>query len=648
MRRILLEKLILLFPYLLLIESFRMQDIVKNVTLFNGTSFDIVRKAIDRDHFTYAQVEEGMSLSIILNQRTNFSCFYMEARGGDYEIYISKDAKRIGELCRSLSITQDIVSPHSYRFCCNYDMNGEMLTVMKTDKGSLRLFEIETQECNEHMTFLKNCSGCSGVCNECLQVDDKCISCTENPDAEGCSYFCTKDCAPGKCRENKTCSMCKPGYYGATCQKCQNGTLCGKDCSENGDCLRQCTEGLFGSNCDKNCSTHCKNCLLSADNCTECYHGIPPYCSNKSQLTSEQTMTMMVAGGGGLLILTFLFICFLNIIRRLCVTPPIHSYGFIETQDNEMLPLPHSHQYTDPEPPDDYINTSHRLSVDEFLICVPHKKLNHGLQREFKRIPHTMTDSYDAAVDPKNKSRNRYKNVYPYDFSRVVLDTSDIAGSGDYINACFVNGLEKRRAYIAAQGPFTEETVLDFWRMIWQMRSVKIVMLTNLLENGKMKCIRYWPNTETRIGPFIIRTENHNTSRRYTIRHITIRKGIEVRHVTQYQYTDWFTTRVPANVDSILMFRNLLNCDISDTDGPIIIHCSSGTGRTGTFIALDYLLYEGTKTGTVDVEGCIRALRQQRAYAVQSTDEYVFLHDALFEGFSCAQENGIFEMDVSV
>lgn len=67
---------------LTLTESFRMQDIVKNVTFLNGTSFDIVRNAIDRDHFTYAQVEEGMHLSIILNQRTNFSCFYMEARGG--------------------------------------------------------------------------------------------------------------------------------------------------------------------------------------------------------------------------------------------------------------------------------------------------------------------------------------------------------------------------------------------------------------------------------------------------------------------------------------------------------------------------------------------------------------------------------------
>lgn len=259
------------------------------------------------------------------------------------------------------------------------------------------------------MTVLKNCSGCSGVCNECLQVDDKCISCTENPTAEECSYFCVKDCVPGKCRKNKTCSLCKPGYYGAKCQKCPNGTLCGEDCLENGECLGHCDEGWFGPDCDKKCSSPCRNCLLSADNCTECYYGIPPHCRSMYKLhclysysyqtyyiwsvpfsytgekfTSDDAMTMMVAGGGGLLILTFLFICFLNIIRRLCVTPPIHSYGFIETQDNEMMPLPHSHQYTDPEPPDDYMNTSHRLSIDEFLLRVPHKKLNHGLQREFK------------------------------------------------------------------------------------------------------------------------------------------------------------------------------------------------------------------------------------------------------------------------
>ncbi|XP_062588076.1 receptor-type tyrosine-protein phosphatase kappa-like [Saccostrea cucullata] len=234
--------------------------------------------------------------------------------------------------------------------------------------------------------------------------------------------------------------------------------------------------------------------------------------------------------------------------------------------------------------------------------------------------------------------------VFVDDSSRVVLDTSDFPGSSDYINACFVHGFHKQRAYIASQGPFTEETVLDFWRMVWQMRSVKIVMLTNLTEEGNMKCLKYWPNTEALIGPFLIKTERQNTCRRYIIRHIKLKLGIEERVVKQYQYTAWYTTRVPNNVDSLLLFRNLVMSDVSDDDGPIIVHCSAGVGRTGTFIALDYLLDEGISTGYLDVVGYIQILRQQRAYAVQSTDEYIFLHDALVEGFTSKHENRSIEI----
>lgn len=59
-----------------------MQDIVKNVIFLNGISFDIVRKVIDRDYFIFVQVEEGVFLSIIFNQKVNFFCFNMEVRGG--------------------------------------------------------------------------------------------------------------------------------------------------------------------------------------------------------------------------------------------------------------------------------------------------------------------------------------------------------------------------------------------------------------------------------------------------------------------------------------------------------------------------------------------------------------------------------------
>ncbi|XP_062584487.1 receptor-type tyrosine-protein phosphatase T-like [Saccostrea cucullata] len=425
---------------------------------------------------------------------------------------------------------------------------------------------------------------------------------------------------------------------------CRCSVHCEGECSYQGHCSGNCSEGWFGSSCHQKCSSHCKRCEESPYNCTECYHGYPPLCSSEKLYISEETMTMMMAGGGIILVLVLITICIIIIIRKLCQSSNQgDTYGFIETQDIELEPMSQTNPYADLESAQ-YINDSNRMTVDEFILNVHHKKLNHAFRREFKKIPYRMNESYYAAIDPKNKSRNRYKKVYPYDSSRVVLDTSDFPGSSDYINACFVHGFHKQRAYIASQGPFTEETVLDFWRMVWQMRSVKIVMLTNLTEEGNMKCLKYWPNTEALIGPFLIKTERQNTCRRYIIRHIKLKLGIEERVVKQYQYTAWYTTRVPNNVDSLLLFRNLVMSDVSDDDGPIIVHCSAGVGRTGTFIALDYLLDEGISTGYLDVVGYIQILRQQRAYAVQSTDEYIFLHDALVEGFTSKHENRSIEI----
>nr|XP_022313204.1 uncharacterized protein LOC111118170 [Crassostrea virginica] len=753
-----------------------MKDVKNRTVLYGGSKPRDLYKATDGDIYTYVQTTEGMNVafSVVFERRKNFSCFYMRARGGIYDIYISQNDTDIGDVCRSFSLMENDLSPHMVRFCCDKNMDGEMLTVMKIGYGFLRLFEINVEDCVEHMDSLKTCGGCNGSCSLCLQVDSECISCKDTPNGIGC---CSRNCASENCDTKGACAKCMPGYYGPYCRQCPSGqygencahrcpkgcrfkckpkdgscsgcekgfynlpscdlrcnsafpycqsctnssyceqcnmgrygatcshkcsdqceicvnltscmqcrsgyygplcssecpvqcssckndTFCDNcppdrkgptcscskhcmgDCSEDGTCPGNCTNGWFGSDCLQKCSDRCKHCIASADNCTECVYGIPPRCIS-SFFISEETMTMMMVGGGGILLMVLIFICIVVIIKRLCISPRIHSYGFIETQDVQMEPMEQSNPYSNPEQEDEYINTANRLSVDEFILGVQHKKLNYGFRREFKKISYTMNDSFDAAIDPKNKSRNRYKNIYPYDFSRVVLDTSDVAGSSDYINACFVHGFERQRFFIAAQGPFTEETVMDFWRMVWQMGSVKIVMLTNLTEAGKMKCVKYWPNTQTLLGPYQIRMERQNTSRRYILRHIKIKKGIEERQVTQYQYTDWYTTQVPSSVDSVLMFRNLIMSDVTENDGPIIVHCSAGTGRTGTFIALDYLLREGLETGTVDVVAFIRALRQQRAYAVQSTDEYIFLHDALVEGFSSAYENGTFEIEGS-
>uniref|UniRef100_A0A8W8N3Q1 protein-tyrosine-phosphatase n=1 Tax=Magallana gigas TaxID=29159 RepID=A0A8W8N3Q1_MAGGI len=268
----------------------------------------------------------------------------------------------------------------------------------------------------------------------------------------------------------------------------------------------------------------------------------------------------------------------------------------------------------------EYTNTiAYRVPVDDFVKY-------HGIRREnqineeeeFSKIPTGLMELYKVAVQKDNVSKNRYRYVYPYDFCRVVLNTSGEEGSNDYINACYVEGVEVERAYIAAQGPFTPETLDDFWKMAWQENSSRIVMLTNLFEGDTMKCLKYWPNDVMEFGDIVVRLESQEEYEMYTIRHMTMHQDDLVKAVTQFHFTGWPDRGVPETVDSLLRFRDLVKNDRPEQDGPIIIHCSAGIGRTGTFIALDYLLDEGAAKESVDVINCVSKLRQQRAHSIQT------------------------------
>jgi protein tyrosine phosphatase len=77
---------------------------------------------------------------------------------------------------------------------------------------------------------------------------------------------------------------------------------------------------------------------------------------------------------------------------------------------------------------------------------------------------------------------------------------------------------------------------------------------------------------------------------------------------------------VPDVVWSLLAFRRRVRwfyCSVSLSEGPLLVHCSAGVGRTGTFIALDMLLDQADKTGSVDVMGIVKHLRQHRMTCVQ-------------------------------
>lgn len=98
-----------------------------------------------------------------------------------------------------------------------------------------------------------------------------------------------------------------------------------------------------------------------------------------------------------------------------------------------------------------------------------------------------------AGESKMNQTKNRTQAALPYDHNRVPLIRSPHSSDTDYINASFVDGYMRRRAYIAAQSPFDTPTACDFWLMIFQRNVSQIVLLTNLVEDSILKCCKYWP-----------------------------------------------------------------------------------------------------------------------------------------------------------
>ncbi|XP_028970364.2 tyrosine-protein phosphatase non-receptor type 12 isoform X2 [Esox lucius] len=238
----------------------------------------------------------------------------------------------------------------------------------------------------------------------------------------------------------------------------------------------------------------------------------------------------------------------------------------------------------------------------------------------------------------ENVKKNRYKDILPFDHTRVKLTMKITNQDSDYINANFIKGIDGPEAYIATQGPL-QNTVLDFWRMNWEYNVAVIVMACREFEMGRKKCERYFPllgDEPMSFGPFRISCESEQTRPDYFIRSLTVEYDNETRRITQFHYMNWPDHDVPSSFDSILDMIGLMREYQEHDDVPICIHCSAGCGRTGAICAIDYtwnLLKAGKIPEDFNVFRLIQEMRTQRHSAVQTKEQYELVHRAIAQLF---------------
>lgn len=431
-------------------------------------------------------------------------------------------------------------------------------------------------------------------------------------------------------------------------------------------CDAECDKGLFGKDCNSTCSHYCMGVCHHVDGfCEEgCVDGWMGSDCTQSQIGEELDNSSSVGITSAVVVLIVFVVVVIGLIywKRNYIVQRCSKYSSSEktdltikftnkTFDDESLNVDDEDDKVKSGVSTEDTNNCYANEGDAVYSNIPQysirvfeladtlkTKTDDYFQEQFNSIPYGLNAATLVAKREENIYKNKYKEVYAYDHSRVILKkTMKGQDASDYINASYVKGYIKNRAYIAAQGPI-KETVEDFWRMVWENGIRMIIMLTNITESGKSKCLQYWGvlGETQQYGKKNVTLTLEEVFAEFTVRHLEVNNQNNIktkRNVVQYHYTSWPDKGVPKGLFGLLHFWRKVRQNDENKDHTWLVHCSAGVGRTGTFIATDILYERGLQTGYIHVHECVTDLRVQRANMVQTKEQYVLLYRLMAELF---------------
>uniref|UniRef100_A0A3B3X0L6 Protein tyrosine phosphatase receptor type Nb n=1 Tax=Poecilia mexicana TaxID=48701 RepID=A0A3B3X0L6_9TELE len=241
-----------------------------------------------------------------------------------------------------------------------------------------------------------------------------------------------------------------------------------------------------------------------------------------------------------------------------------------------------------------------------------------------------------VAQSDANAKKNRCPDSVPYDHSRVKLKADSNPSRSDYVNASTIIEHDPRMpAYIATQGPLPH-TISDFWQMVWENGCTVIVMMTALVEDGEKQCDRYWPDEGSSLYHIyeVNLVSEHIWCNDFLVRSFYLKnvQTQETRTLTQFHFLSWPAQGIPTSTRPLLDFRRKVNKCYRGRSCPIIVHCSDGTGRTGTYILIDMVLNRMAKgVKEIDIAATLEHVRDQRPGMVRTKDQFEFALTAVAE-----------------